>query len=67
MYKYLIFFLILLVSCQPDIDKSLLVGIQPYNDFPKDKTDTIAKVITEFYDLKTVILPVLPLPENAFI
>ena len=66
MYKYLIFLLILLVSCQPDIDKSSLVGIQPYNDFPKDKTDTIAKVISEFYDLKTVILPEIQLPKNAF-
>lgn len=67
MYKYLCFLLILLVSCQPKIDKSTLVGIQPYNNFPKDKTDTIAKVISEFYDLKTVVLPELPLPKNAFI
>lgn len=67
MNKYFIFLLFLLVSCQTPINKNTLVGIQPYNDFPKDKTDTIAKVISEFYELKTLILPEIQLPKNAFI
>jgi len=65
--KYFLFILaFLLLSCQSKVDQTTVLGIQPYNDFPKDKTDTLAKVISEFYDLKTVILPEIQLPKNAF-
>jgi archaemetzincin len=66
MHKYFIFLLFLLVSCQHTIDKNTLVGIQPYEGFPKDKTDTIAKILATFYDLQTVVLEEIAHPKEAF-
>ena len=66
----ILFFLILsvLYSCQSIIDKEpMAVGIQPYNDFPKHKTDTISKIIADFYKVKTIVLPVKVIDKNAFI
>jgi len=56
----------LLLSCQPKVDQTTLVGIQPYKGFPKDKTDTIAQTIADFYQLQTVVLPEKTLPKSAF-
>ncbi|MFM7855094.1 MAG: hypothetical protein ACKO96_25000, partial [Flammeovirgaceae bacterium] len=34
--------------------------------FPEDKTDTIAKTIADFYQIKTIILPTKELYKEAF-
>ena len=58
----------ILFSCQSKIDKEhITVGIQPYKNFPKDKTDTISKIIAEFYNVKTTVLPTKNLYDDAFI
>jgi archaemetzincin len=44
-------------GCGEKIASETKVGILPYADFPKAKTDTIANIIHEFYKVKTVILP----------
>ncbi|WP_333694819.1 matrixin family metalloprotease [Flavobacterium sp.] len=44
-------------SCSPKTSSETKVGILPYVDFPKAKTDTIAKIVHEFYGVKTIILP----------
>lgn len=58
---------ILLVSCQKKTSLETIVGIQSYKGFPKTKTDTLAKTIAAFYQVKTVILPEIDLPKSAFI
>lgn len=55
-----------LFSCQSNETQQLTVGIQPYGIFPKDKTDTIAKTIAHFYQIKTVVLPAKELYKEAF-
>lgn len=60
-----VFVLLLLFSCKEE-DSNLLVGIQPYGIFPKNETDTIAKTITDFYQIKTVVLPTKELYKEAF-
>ena len=55
-----------LFSCQSNEIKQLTVGIQPYGIFSEDKTDTIAKTIADFYQIKTVILPAKELYKEAF-
>ena len=57
--------LLLLFSCKKE-DPSLVVGIQPYGQFSKAKTDTIAKTIAAFYQIKTIILPSKELYKEAF-
>ena len=64
----LLLILPILFSCQSKIDKAhITVGIQPYKDFPQDKTDTISKIIAEFYNVKTKVLPVKVIDKKAFI
>lgn len=55
-----------LFSCQSNEIKQLTVGIQPYGIFPEAKTDTIAKIIADFYQIKTVVLPAKELYKEAF-
>jgi archaemetzincin len=55
-----------LFSCQSNETQKLIVGIQPYGIFPEDKTDTIAKTIADFYQIKTIILPAKELYKDAF-
>ena len=55
------------IACQNKSRNEIVVGIQSYKGFPKTKTDTLAKVISEFYQVKTVILPEIELPKSAFI
>ena len=57
---------LILFSCQSNVTKQLTVGIQPYGIFPEDKTDTIAKTIADFYQIKTVVLPAKELYKEAF-
>jgi archaemetzincin len=63
----LILFFFAFVSCTKKVDETTTVGIQPYIGFSMSETDTIAKVITEFYKVKTVILPVKSIYKKAFI
>lgn len=64
----LLLILPILFSCQSKIDREhITVGIQPYKNFPKDKTDTIAKTIADFYKVKTIVLPVKELDKKAFV
>lgn len=67
MRKVLLVVSLFLFSCQSNETEKLTVGIQPYGIFPEDKTDTIAKTIAEFYQIKTVILPAKELYKEAFI
>ena len=65
--RIVLFLIVLfLFSCQSNETQKLTVGIQPYGIFPEDKTDTIAKTIAEFYQIKTVILPAKELYKEAF-
>ena len=57
---------LILFSCQSNVTEKLTVGIQPYGIFPEDKTDTIAKTIADFYQIKTVVLPAKELYKEAF-
>ena len=66
MKKFIIILAILFFSCQPNETQKLTVGIQPYGIFPEDKTDTIAKTIADFYQIKTIILPTKELYKEAF-
>lgn len=54
---YIFIFSFLLLGCEKKISTITKVGIQPYADFPKTKTDTIAEIIHEFYGVETTILP----------
>lgn len=45
------------VGCEETTSDKIKVGIQPYADFSKSKTDTIAKIIHTFYGVETIILP----------
>lgn len=56
-----------MVSCQKKTTPETLVGIQSYKGFPKAKTDTLAKTIATFYQVKTVILLEIELPKSAFV
>lgn len=58
--------LISLLSCNQKISKETVVGIQSYRGFSASKTDTIAKTIATYYNVKTVVLPVKELPKSAF-
>lgn len=62
----LLVFSLFLFACQSNETQKLTVGIQPYGIFPEDKTDTIAKAIADFYQIKTVVLPAKELYKEAF-
>ncbi|UOX33416.1 matrixin family metalloprotease [Flavobacterium sediminilitoris] len=59
--------IIMLCSCTRGLNKNTIVGIQPYAGFSKGKADTIAITISEFYKVKTIVLPEIKLPKEAFI
>jgi archaemetzincin len=68
MSKYfIILFIALCFSCQKKITPETKVAIQPYIGFPKEKTDALAKVLSEFYKLKIEILPNIEMDKKAFI
>ena len=55
------------LSLQPLMLAISFVVIQIlYGIFPEDKTDTIAKTIADFYQIKTVVLPAKELYKEAF-
>lgn len=64
MKKVIVFIFLIFISCSK---KEKTVGIQPYDDFPKEKADTVAKVIQDFYGIKTIILPHKNHDETTFI
>lgn len=66
MRRCLLFISLCLLACTSEKKDAITVGIQPYQGFPTDKTDTIAKVIADFYQVKTIVLPVQALPGSAF-
>lgn len=43
------------------------VGIQPFDGFDESLTDTVATSIREVYGFRVVMLPALPLPNNAYV
>jgi len=54
---FLVFIMVLFWNCSQETSLKTKVGILPYADFPKTKSDTIAKIIHEFYNVQTIILP----------
>jgi archaemetzincin len=54
-----------LISCSND--KKTLIGIQPFNDFPKAISDSISSAIKNVYQFETVQLQQQQLPKVAFI
>ena len=54
----------LLLSCSNIHDKT--VGIQQYEGFNSELTDSISKTIEEFYGIKTSILSTKELPKSSF-
>lgn len=52
-----LFPVIFFCGCVKQTDSETKVGILPYENFPKSKTDTIAKIIHEFYGVETIVLP----------
>jgi archaemetzincin len=54
---YFCIFSFLWVGCEKSSTNEIKVGIQPYADFSKAKTDTVAKIIHTFYGVETIILP----------
>lgn len=63
---YIFIFSFLLVGCDRKLTNEIKVGIQPYADFPKAKTDTITKIIHDFYGVETLILPNKPHDISTF-
>ena len=61
------FFLILITSCQQNLDQKTVVGIQAYSGFPMNKTKIVAHVIDSIYHVKTIILPEKKLYKQAFV
>lgn len=61
--------LIFLFSCSKSekIAANKVVGIQIYDGFPKEKAIVLAQEVTNFYKIKTFILPEIELPKQAFV
>lgn len=54
---FLVFIMVLFWNCSQETSLKTKVGILPYADFPKAKTDTIARIIHDFYGVQTIVLP----------
>lgn len=68
--RSLVFVMLLLliqISCTTKADKETVVGIQAYNGFPEYKTNLIAKTISDFYGVKTILLDDKTISNKAFI
>lgn len=62
-----ILILLLVTSCSIKVDApKKVVALQPYHHFENKWIDTIAESIEKTYDFKIVILPSIPLPQEAF-
>lgn len=71
MKRYLIALVLLSISCSKENKQTIqsekrIVGIQPYETFPKDEAKLIAFVIDSFYGLEAKVLPHKSLPKTAF-
>lgn len=64
---YLFILLNFLYGCQKKLASEIVVGIQPYADFPQSTADTVAKAVHDFYGFKTVMLPIKAHAESTFI
>lgn len=67
MKRIVALFLFFFLSCSKKSDNLKILGIQPYENFSKSKSEKIAKIITDFYGVKTVILSKIDLPKSAFV
>lgn len=71
--RYCYFALLLfLLSCKDEkkvdiANEKLIVGIQPYNQFPIEYAKVVSHAIDSFYRFETVILPNQTLSKKAFI
>ncbi len=63
------FYIILLFlwGCNSKNLSKKTIGLQPYFNFPKHKTDSIARLISDFYNVNVYVLPSIKLPSNAYI
>ena len=57
--------LLSLLSCSTD--KTIKVGIQPFENFDRSLTDTVLNALASTYAVKVYVLERKPLPEEAFI
>lgn len=64
---FLIFGLTFFVCCTKKAEQSRTIAILPYKGFSISKADTIAKTISDFYKIKTIVLPQIDLPKSAFV
>lgn len=60
-----VFILLCLLSCSTD--KTIKVGIQPFENFDRSLTDTVLDALANTYGAKVYILNRKLLPEEAFI
>lgn len=61
--------LFLLTACQNPFTPqkaTLVIGIQPYEQFPIASIDSIQESLKEVYQAKVVVLPTIELPTTAF-
>ena len=61
----ILFQFIFLFGCQNE--RSNIIAIQPYEDFPETITDTLASMLQEKLKTKVYVLSPKPLPKDAFI
>jgi archaemetzincin len=54
------------LSCSTKTNKNTVIGIQTYSGFSKSETDTISYIISRFYKVKTIVLPVKSIYSKAF-
>ncbi|WP_320814751.1 matrixin family metalloprotease [Flavobacterium sp.] len=54
-------------SCQKKVSRDTKVAIQPYTGFSKVKTDSLAKLVEDFYNVSVEVLEVKQINKSAFI
>ena len=61
--------LLSLFSCSKSdkIVTNKVVGIQIYDDFPKETASVLSQEVARFYKIKTTILPKISVPKQAFV
>lgn len=64
---HLIFIVILVASCSKKEVQSKVIAVQPYNGFSTNKAEMVANTISDFYKIKTIVLPQIDLPKSAFV
>lgn len=61
------FLFLILQSCHQKINQTTVVAIQPYGNFSKQRADSLSRIISQFYKVKTVLLSHQPIDERSFI